>query len=160
MTRPSTSIRMAGVDIGRCGAWVVMRRSASVSSRAVVVSYTIGVSGRVSGRVIRSAKLGASVRRARCHRDRMADARGAGAALEGLVGVRQEVSHPAHEREGRQALVVAQGRADDVLAELGQEVEVAGPRGARREAVADLRETPRADPAGDRLAPGLVGTGA
>src|SRR3970040_1192120 len=118
MTRPSTSIRMAGVDIGRCGAWVVMRRSASVSSRAVVVSYTIGVSGRVSGRVIRSAKLGASVRRARCHRDRMADARGAGAALEVLVELRPGGSAPTPARGGREALVGAQRRADDVLAEL------------------------------------------
>ena len=31
-TRPSTSIRMRGVDWGRCGAWVSSRRSASDSS--------------------------------------------------------------------------------------------------------------------------------
>jgi hypothetical protein len=57
----------------------------------------------------------------------MADTGGAGAALEMLVELRPEVSHPAHQREGRQALVVAQGRPHDVGREIGQEIEVARP---------------------------------
>ena len=49
MTRPSTSIRMTGVAWGRCGAWVVISRSAWVSSSGVTVSRVIGLSGRASG---------------------------------------------------------------------------------------------------------------
>ena len=44
--RPSTSIRIGGVDCGRCGAWVVISRSAGVSARGSIVSrHGVGLSG-------------------------------------------------------------------------------------------------------------------
>ncbi len=48
--RPSISIRKAGVERGRCGAWVVMRRSAGESSYGMTVSYGVLASGRLSTR--------------------------------------------------------------------------------------------------------------
>src|SRR5450631_10129 len=97
-TRPSTSIRMRGVDTGRCGAWVVSSSSARD-----------GVSSIGSVRVIRSAmRDGASVRTGPGHRDRVADAGGAGAVEDVLIQLGAEVSHSAGEGEGGQALVIAQ----------------------------------------------------
>ena len=48
-TRPSISIRNVGVESGRCGAWVVIRHSASDSSYGTAVSYGVLESGRLSG---------------------------------------------------------------------------------------------------------------
>ena len=91
-------------------------------------------------------------------RDRPADAGRARAAQDVLVELGPEVSHPAREREGRQALVVAQGGADDVGA-TGRPG--AGGRSAAGRPVAirsPISLTPaQADPARDRLAARLVG---
>jgi len=38
-----------------------------------------------------------------------------------------EIAEAAHERQGREALVIAQRRADDVLGQVRGELEVAGP---------------------------------
>ncbi len=51
--RPSTSIRKTGVESGRWGAWAVIRRSASESSKGMSVSYGVLESGRLSGRPAR-----------------------------------------------------------------------------------------------------------
>ena len=74
-----------------------------------------------------------------------------------IVELGAEVSHPARERKGRQALVVAQAALDDVVGQVGQELEVGRPRATRDDPVADLGQAARADPAGDRLAARLVG---
>src|SRR3954454_17207613 len=154
-TRPSTSIRMRGDDCGRCGDCVSSSRS---GSDPVVNEGRLSgpVSGRLSGRVIRSAMM-PSRGRTGGHRDRMADAGWAGASNDVLVQLGAEVSHPAAEWEGRQPLVVAQGRSDDVGRQVLEELEVRRARAAVDDAIRDLDQTARADPAGDRLAAGLAG---
>src|SRR3954453_1610330 len=147
-TRPSTSIRMRGDDCGRCGACVSRRRSASDS---------LSIEGRLSGRVIRSAMM-PSRGRTGGHRDRMADAGWAGASNDVLVQLGTEVSHPAAEREGREPLVVAQGRPDDVSRQVLEKLDIGRARTAVDDAIGDLDETAGADPTRDRLAAGLSGT--
>src|SRR3954454_907842 len=146
MTRPSTSIRMRGDESGRCGAWVSRRRSASDS---------LSIEGRLSGRVIRSAMM-ASRGRTGGHRDRMADAGWAGGSNDVLVQVGTGVSHPAAEREGREPLVVAQGRPDDVGRQVLEELDIVRAGTAVHDPIGDLDETAGPDAARDRLAAGLA----
>ena len=78
------------------------------------------------------------------HRDRVTDAGWAGAAKDVVVELGTEVSHPAREREGGQALVVAQGRGHDVGRQVGQE-RVVGGRGrpsTTRSAISTSRRVP------------------
>src|SRR3954469_21465631 len=145
-TRPSTSIRMRGDDCGRCGACVSRRRSASDS---------LSMDGRLAGRVIRSAMM-PSRGRTGGHRDRMADAGWAGASNDVLVQLGTEVSHPAAGREGREPLVVAQGRPDDVSRQVLEELDIVRAGTAVDDPIGDLDETPGSDPARDRLAAGLA----
>ncbi len=148
-TRPSTSIRIRGVDCGRCGDWVVSRRSATVSAMRLEVGAGVRAGDQVSHLV--------SVGGARRHRDRATDTGRAGAAEDVLVELGSEVSHPAGVRKRRQPLVVAQGGGDDVGRQVGQELEVRRPRQAGRDPIADLADPARPDPARDRLAARLVG---
>ena len=60
----------------------------------------------------------------------MADTGWAGASNDVLVQLGPEVSHPAGQREGRQALVVAQPRGDDVGREVLEQRRVGGTRAA------------------------------
>src|SRR5262245_30324419 len=149
-TRPSTSIRMRGVACGRCGAWVVIRRSASESSSGW--SVFVSTYGRGSVSVIVS-----SVGSAGGDRDRSTHAGRARAAKDVLVELGPEVSHPTREGEGREALVVAERGGHDVARQVGQEAGVGGPRQPGRHSIADLADAAEADPAGDRLAARLVG---
>ena len=80
--RPSTSIRMRGVACGRCGAWVVSRRSGSVSAAAAGGARDqVGHRGRASLR-----------RRRRPPRPRVADAGWAGAARCGRPAPRGSIA--------------------------------------------------------------------
>src|SRR5438093_12431077 len=79
-----------------------------------------------------------------------------GAAQDVIVELRAEVSHSARQRERRQALVIAEGALHDVVRQVDKELRIGGPRPASDDAIADLEESPRADPAGDRLAARLV----
>src|SRR3954463_697936 len=154
MTRPSTSIRMRGDDCGRCGDCVSSSRAGS-DPVANEGRLSGPVSGRLSGRVIRSAMM-PSRGRTGGHRDRMADAGWAGASDDVLVQLGTEVSHPAAEREGREPLVVAQGRPDDVSRQVLEKLDIGRARTAVDDAIGDLDETAGADPARDRLAAGLA----
>src|SRR4051812_47069266 len=150
-TRPSTSIRMRGDDCGRCGDCVSSSRSGSdpvVNEGRLSGPVSGRLSGRLSGRVIRSAMM-PSRGRTGGHRDRMADAGWAGASNDVLVQLGAEVSHPAGEREGREPLVVAQGRPDDVSRQVLEKLDIVRAGTAVHDAIGDLDETPRADPTRD-----------
>src|SRR5215212_4996831 len=149
-TRPSTSIRIRGVDCGRCGDWVVSRRSASESSSGCTVFVSTYGRGRRSVIVSSGGCAGRD-------RDGSADAGGAGAPQDVLVQLGSEVLHPAREREGGESLVIAEGGADDVAGEIREQIEVGRLREAGRDSVADLADPTQADPARDRLAARLVG---
>src|SRR4051794_38679942 len=107
-------MRMRGVDCGRCGDWVVSRRSASESSSG----WTVFVSAYGRGR---RSVIVSSVGCAGGDRDGSADAGGAGAPQDVLVQLGPEVLHPGHEREGGQPLVVAERGAHDVARKVGEQ---------------------------------------
>ena len=122
-------------DCGRCGDWVVSSRSASDSGS----SGGFGSGDQVGHQAPRVAAPAGG------HRDRVADAGRTGAAEEVVVDLGTEVSHRARCREGRQALVVAQGGPADVCREVGGQVErrsAAGVPTAIRSTTSDSRRVP------------------
>ena len=101
------------------------------------------MSGRDSGRVIRSAKVGASMRCARRHRDRVADAGGAGAAHR---GARRAPRGSIAARSASAGWPGARGRTAPSRRCRRRDRSAGrdpGPRRARRESLADLGEPAR-----------------
>ena len=139
---------MRGDDCGRCGDCVSSRRSASdPGSRR---GAAVGARDQVGhGRLHEIAPAATAIG--------WQTPAGQELSQDVLVELGAEVSHPARQREGRQALVVAQRGGDDVGRQVGQQVGSVG-RGrpsTTRSAISD--EPARPDPARDRLAAGLAG---
>ena len=161
--RPSTSIRIRGVDWGRCGAWVVSRRSAAESSigceRVLLDRLVRPALGRGScwrgtiGGGRRPGRLGAGPSVGRRARSAALDQVGHAVAPSGSGGRRRPGTRRAggaHRARrgssaGRSSSAVSRaargrtGAEPTTSAERSrQELEVAAARRARREALADL----------------------
>ena len=144
-TRPSTSIRMRGVDCGRCGDCVSSRRSASASGggrRGVGARDEVGhgrpyVAAPAATAIGWQTPAGQELRR---RWSSSSDRKYRIPLVSGRV-VSRSWSHSAD--------------SHDVGGQVGEQCQVGRPWTAVDDPVRDLHQPPRADPAGDRLAAGL-----
>ena len=139
-TRPSTSIRMRGVDCGRCGDWVSSNRSAS-APRVVAGVVCLGLGG---------ARLGAG--------ERVGHQAPVAAVVGRLSGSKAEAKYRIPLVSGRVASRSWSHSAEATMscARSVGELRVGGAQETRLAARHDLGQPAGADPAGDRLPARLV----